>query len=471
MNECLITEACEECGAMYDPCEDMAQKAFKHELKLDINAVLGRSKPIELEHVEIYFKPKPKYVEAFNKLQQLYQLMKAVRYKKIHTGPCLDFYMFLENEDFFQAINIITGELDLKHFLICMHNTIKKKHIKKYVSDKQLQDELLEALASYKEWDSDFNNPDFYNPEFLDVVLVNTIDKMNLTDCIMNKDGIAKIVVNIMQLGDDDSLEAPGKILGTFAEKITEVVYTDCRSEYVDCDPFTQERKYKVLEFAADYDEDPYLSIYKARVPDYQECDECEVGERNLPEKYIKTQTAFVPLINMDVKYHVKVRVDLREECQKPLNTLFDLACILEDAFEKDQLKYDSANGDYVSTSNRLIFSSLLYNYNITQHAIKDLPIMFWLTHFNRDYMLKRVFEKVENPDIRAAILYNSDDEDDELFIDNIDTVYDNYIDEGEWVFEADYKVITRKALEDFFTKIVDNIGDTVEDVVDITEL
>lgn len=443
-------------------------------VKKNINSVLHKCTFLEMEHIEIYFKPKEKYVEAFETLQKLFDLMKAVRYKKIHIKHQLSGGMFVENEDFFQAINIFTGELDLKQFLICMHDVIKKKHIKRYVEDEALQEELLETLKNCKKSDSDFNNPAFYRADFLYSVLINTIDKMNLTDYIIDNQGTAKLIVNIMQLGDEDFLKALGTVLGTLVDEITEIVYVDGRPKYRFTDTPQLDRKYKILEFDNSCIDD--LVIYDIRVPDTKACDVYGVDIKDIPENYIITTTAIIPLFDMDVKYHVKIEIDLREECQQPLNSIFELTNILEKAFEEKKLKSFYDNGDYVGTINNIVFSALHYKFNLTQQAIIDLPAIFWIVNNNRDYVLEEILESVNNPDIKAGVMrckYNNIDNEDILSIDtdNIDTIYENDIYNGKWIFEADYKAVMYSELEAYFNKIIDNIGTGENKLFDITQL
>lgn len=442
-------------------------------VKKDINSVLHKCTFLEMEHIEIYFKPKEKYVEAFEMLQKLFDLMKAVRHKKIHINHQLSGGMSVENEDFFQAINIFTGELDLKQFLICMHNVIKKKHIRRYVTDEALQAELLETLKNCKKWDSNFNNPAFYRSDFLYCVLINTIDKMNLTDCIIDNQGVVKLVVNIMQLGDEDFLRGLGTVLGTLAGEIIEIVYVDGRTKYKYCDALTIDRKYKLLEF--DNSSIDNLVIYSVRVPDTKACDVYGVDIKEIPEEYIKETTTIIPLLDMDVVYRVRIEINLKEECQQPLSSIFELANILEKAFEEKKLKSFNDNGDYVGTINNIVFSALLYNFNITQQAISNLAAVFWIVDYNRDYVLEEILESVNNPDIKAGVMrckYNIDNEDIlSIDTDNIDTIYENDICNGKWIFEADYKAVIYSELEAYFNKIIDNIGTGENKLFDITQL
>ena len=447
-------------------------------LKNNINSAINKCTPVEMEHVEFYFTPKEKYVGAFEALQKLFELIKAIRYKKIHINHNFDGGMFVENEDFFQAINIFTGELDLKRFLICMHDVIKKKHIYRYVSDEALQAELLEALKRHTKWESDLNNPDYYNSDFLSSVFINTIDKMNLTDYIMDDQGIVKLVVNIMQLGNDGYVEHLGIVLGTLADKITRIVYVDGRDAARVYDSLNTDRVYKVLGFDyLNYNDlnGNDLIIKDIRVPDYDACEWWGINENEISEEFIYTTEISIPLVDKATKYHIKIRVDLKEECIQPLSSIFELTHILEKAFREKKIKPMSDSGDYTHTINSIVFDTMLCNFNITQLTIINMPILFWLFNYNRDYVLREIFENVDNPDLKAGVLKSIEGNDykDILSVgtDNIDIIYENNIRDGQWIFEADYKSVLYSELETLFDKIIDNIGKEDCEEYEITQL
>ena len=451
-----------------------AERHLRQHIKMDINAVLSRSTMVEMEHMEIYFKPKGKYIEAFKTLQKLLELMKAVRHKKIDVSFLRPNSVYVEDEDFFNAINISTGELNLKKFLFCMHGTIKKKHIKKYVSDEALQAELLKVLEDYRSPSKDVRDPVFsyFNLDFLHESLINTIDKMNLTDCIIDKHGTAKIVVSIIQLGSERNLEALGNILGTLADKIEKIVYVDGRNFYEFTDRSVLDREYKVLKFDTT---DDGLFIQDIRVPDFEEGHENFLTYREVSEEHIHTTSITIPLYDLDIKHHVKIMVNLKEECKQPLSTVFEFANIIKNAVEEERLNPADEENDYTEIINNTVFGALLYNFNSTQQILNNSYIAYWLQQNNRKYVLEEVFKNVSNSDIKGAVLgYDPDDENEKPLImatEKIDTIYENNIYAGAWIFEADYKTVMYSELEALFKKIVSNIGVAGSEMFEITQL
>ena len=155
---------------------------------LSIHEKYRNACPLELEHIEICFKPKEKYMGAFEKLQQLFPLIKRIGIKNVETCEYEDEFLDL-CKNYLNAIDLETGELNMLNLLQQFEGVVTGIDVKRFVKDNDLKKEVLEALEALYEADEvEVENKYFYEMSTV------TIEQIMLNDYILDGEKTATLV-------------------------------------------------------------------------------------------------------------------------------------------------------------------------------------------------------------------------------------------------------------------------------------
>ena len=440
--------------------------------------------PIDLEHVEIVFKPKAKYLQAMKTIQELFELVKETRLRRV---ICVDNYendfgiicieddeedddgIILQSEELFNAINILTGELDLEQFINVLSPSIRKKHIKKYVKDKALREKLLLA---YDEFSDKSNKEEMIcnANEYLMGTFIPTFEKIYLTNYFLGTDGTAHIIFNSIELSTDFCLKHIGKLLGTLAEEITDVVYIDSREKTFGSVRTMMNRKFEKLDF--DIDEDTAeLVINNIRVPYEDAYIKYMCGKKYIEEDNYSRKDVRVKLIDLDVSYNLEIEVEIKEELRATLEELSEILNVIVEAIKAGKIQgYIESFKDVEHCALQTTLDFMNYDYNMCRHVVNDISWFESLKHVCRPYTLEEIFSNIDDKETVNSLLGNE-----ERFINNakcdtmnlydviscIGNIYTNQIDaeNGKWRLSVDIQLMPEVAIREYFKKIIKNIG------------
>lgn len=354
---------------------------------------------VELEHVEIYFKPKAKYFQAFDLLQKLQGLTIATRAKRNEAlnnfdNGFNDCRISVDSECLYNAIDIKTGELDLEYYLneLGGADIVKKSDIKFYVQDEKLQEKLLKARKKIK---NAYEKSDVLIS--LGVMLMPDYEQQALKNYVM-RDGIVKIVVNTMEFSKEANSVGLGKLLATMAEEIVDVVYVDSRAiKDKSAGLASPAIKYKQLKYACS---DAELRIYGLRVPEdgtYLNY----IGHDTTGIMYEEKDIS-IPLYNMDnvVEVHVSMHVD--EAKQDIIREVFAVINAVKGAIENHQL-FDLI--DEKNSAHTCIINALLNGeWNLRDNIIRNNNVIGYLAYSNRPYEIRGALEGILEDDVIELI-------------------------------------------------------------------
>lgn len=413
-----------------------------------LNEINPIKENIERERVEVYFKPKKKYVGAFTKLNRMFNLF----------APNIIWKGTSQN-NLVGAINVDTGELDLKVLLDITGYKDEPKKIKHANIDIDLKKELLEAIEYWNPADDFGLNSHCYLRNFLSAELYSVDVHHNF----MKKDGTVLLYFNIADMARNENggrldFNPIGEILGTFAESIEEVVHV-FQSEDLDT-------MYERIDFETSKELNQ-LKLINLRVPNerlinlydnYCSSDPNLNYVDNTVRKDIKLK-----LVDCSKKYHVKASVKLRDEIKGSIKNLFNTIDIIQSAFDKGKLRFTLLENDKDRECLDVMkFDVLLSSFSIERYIIENLYHITLLNCNNREYVLREQLAGVKDKEVFEAII-----KDDKLSIlDSLSNnlhgklinVEANRVDDN-WEFEADMGYIDTDAIREFIKGVSKNVS------------
>lgn len=436
---------------------------------------------INLEHIEICFKPKKKYMKAFAELQSLFPLIKG---NKLGFGNdcCFSCNNGRSEQSYLNSINLKTGELNLVSLINILGNKIDNKFIKSYIRDKDLREELMQALEECE--DLKVLEELDCSAEYMHNKYYYTVEKIFLNEYMLAKDGTSHIFLNIRDLVND--VDCIGKVLGTFAEEITDVVYIDSKN-YKDGIFVERDRKFEQLEFKFSTKQNE-LIIRDVRLPEeginiYYTCNADDY------EKYIRVKDVVIKLHNMDNEFHVEAEINIAKEYQPFIAKMMQIYKATLEAYEAGVIliKYpESTSNAFELYCTKLLFNILDYDYNICKQAVDEYSLFGNIIRGNRNYKLREAFKNIEDNALYEILTGEEDKqlaennkfEENEIMktdiMTSIHNIKMNQVDaEGkQWRFKADFSCIFEKNLRKYFNNILQNIGSNEDPgILDIKRL
>ena len=403
---------------------------------------------IERERVEVYFKPKQKYVGAFTKLNRLFNLFAPnILWKGTSQNAWLG------------AINVDTGELDLKVLLDITGYKDEPKKIKHANIDADLKKELIEIIEYWNPTEYFMLNMHCYLRNFLSAELYS----VDVHHSFMNKDGTVLLYFNVADMARNENggsldFNPIGELLGTFAESIEEVVHVFQSEDY--------DVMYERIGFETSKEQNQ-LKLINLQVPNERLINlydnycgsDCNLNYYdNIVRKDIKLK-----LVDCAKKYHVKASVKLRDEIKDSIKNLFNTIDIIQTAFDKGKLRFTLLENEKDRDCLAVMkFDVLLSSFSIERYIVENLYHITLLNCNNRDYMLREQLAGIKDKEILEAII-----KDDKVSVldslsrylhgklINIDV---NSVDDN-WEFEADMGYIDTDAIREVIKGISQNVS------------
>lgn len=423
-------------------------------------------KKVESERVEVYFKPKAKYVDALEKCDKITRgLEGTVHMMRVKKLTVLGF------------INIFTGELNLPAFVEEV-GILDAKEIKDFIGDRVIKEELLDAINNPQN-----RNDIFSSKKYLYNCMNDNFDQPEVFDYLIKRDGRVMVSFNIADLAKNEYTKKNyynyiGFILGTFAESIDEVVFVKY-SDFMD----NEVLRYEKLKFEVPADLNS-LTIFNVRVPNKKVLDKCmsylDADEAFDYDSNIVRRDIKIKLIDKAKKYHIKASIRIREDLKKIISDLFNAANVIDEAVRKGHLKYDycTRNDDIEEDIENDIFTKfeiLLSEFNLDKLIAQNLCYFDYIRESNREYELAEHLSGISNKNIYDVLLkhkkyerfeYESTEEDED-FVSYVscglykafNKVMTNKVEGDNWEFEADASYIDPDDIKKLINAVCKNIS------------
>lgn len=423
---------------------------------------------LELEHIEICFKPKEKYLKAFETLQRLFPLIKGTReerYEKYIEGEGV---MHVD-ESYFNAINLETGELNMLRFVLYLGGELSEQSIHMYVKDDDLKSELFKAITEVEQCGGMTKGD-----EYLWHLMIPTVERNNLVEYILDKKGNTHIILNIMELNEKGDSGELGRLLGTFAQEVTRVVHIDSRAMATEESTMdNRSRKFERLMFNFNHSKNE-LSIMDVRVAKKDAFIKYVFGEICCADDVVERDID-IRLIDMDNRYTVRAEINIKDEYQFFVNKMARIAEAAINAHEDGTISLNKFAGyacDDKFYAEKMMFEILNSDFDITKRLVDESGIYFSMRMENRNYELEEAFREFDDDEVFEVLTSKPEEDwgcnsgtefdfDQEEVIGCIEHIqFNQVVNEGkQWKFEGEFKFVSELSLKRFFNSIMQNIG------------
>ena len=407
---------------------------------------------LESKLLEIRFVPKEFYKKALGDLGKLVEYFQGMNNLTFNNYRKMDVYRMIG------MVNLDTGELDFttfaarfeEHAETCVNKAPGefKEAIKsafEAVKDNGILDDLIPVnyrLDVSENRTSMFESPlfKFYDKSSGEVRLLVSVDDL----AVDSKDGDKCFLCTKRSLG---------RIIGTFAEKITEIVYYEKDDQFCvdeDCSTVWTDTN---LEYEM---KDGILKIFGATYPVYENF--------NIETLKFQTGEVEIKLVDMHNLYDVKMTLGLKESavCTSAIADMFEVVDRATEAALNEKIKYgeDPLKTNYCGKI-ALLCKNLDPRFYLARNVYEVNNVLY-----NNVHDLKKVFSEEErnlmNLELSLGEEYPSDME---SAYGNITEYKEFKIEDGVVSLEFKVKNINMKKLEESMRILGKNHKDSEQDI------